>query len=362
MATKPILTELNNGIITAVHAMPMKDLNSNNDSSFEIDRKLFNKSYYPIPLNNVIGRSIVQRRAPALRHGFVIDGPKSVLQKKWIGGNRDASQIVENRRKATTGQIMTFSGPQSFANKQDNNPRIDALARVRGGGARVPPKVAARPANYTQVSVPIINYLRIIAVGWNATDGTIVKSRNSSAYGISPGIYSYTNQNPTLIPLYIRPNQFVISYNVYTINRITGASTFNRYNLFGTNNEYANLVTQLNSLTSDVIVIIATYDEPQTVTQGNISRSPLPQSVVTAMQRCGASADFGSTSGTYGTAPTTYTGIINYRGAYVLVGIPGMGVGNGLQRYKGINNNFTGDPDAVVDIKISIINGNYTLV
>jgi len=155
MATKdgkPILTELNNGILSSVHAMPLKDLTSNNDSSFEIDRKLFNKSYQPpiswskLPL----GRSFIQRRSPAIDHGFVIDGPKTVLQKKWIGGSRDASQIVENRRKATTGKIMSFSGPQSFTSN-DNNPRIEALARVRGGGARVPPKVAARPSNYSVV-------------------------------------------------------------------------------------------------------------------------------------------------------------------------------------------------------------------
>jgi hypothetical protein len=165
MATKgPILTELNNGIINANGAMPLKDLTSDNTGSFELTRKLVNKSYQP-PINYKTapaGRSFFQRRAPAIEHGFVVDGPKSVQQKKWIGGNRDASQITANRRKKSTGQIMTYSGPQSFTNPKDNNPRIDALARVRGGGATVPPKVGVRPVTYYN-GPTIIQYYRIIS-------------------------------------------------------------------------------------------------------------------------------------------------------------------------------------------------------
>ena len=152
MTTKtPILTELNNGIINANGAMPLKDLTSDNTASFELTRKLVNKSYQP-PINYMTaptGRSFFQRRAPAIEHGFIVDGPKSVQQKKWIGGNRDASQITANRRKKSAGQIMTYSGPKSFTNTKDNNARIDALARVRGGGATVPPKIAARPVTYS---------------------------------------------------------------------------------------------------------------------------------------------------------------------------------------------------------------------
>ena len=50
----------------------------------------------------------------------------------------------------TTGASMTKPGPQSFKNPNDNNPRIEALARVRGGGASVPPKVSNR------VTIPYI--------------------------------------------------------------------------------------------------------------------------------------------------------------------------------------------------------------
>jgi len=141
---RPILTGLSNGVLKSTNAMPMKDLTSTNDAAFEIDRKLFNRAYIPRPnfLTMPMGMSIVQRRAPALQHGVIIDGPKTVLQKKWIGGNRDSSAITANRRKLTTGRIMNSPGPQSFTNVSDNTTRINALARVRGIGSRAPIKVS----------------------------------------------------------------------------------------------------------------------------------------------------------------------------------------------------------------------------
>ena len=145
---RPILTELNNGIIKGKGAMPLKDLNSDNAGSFELSRKIANKAIAIINYKTApIGRSFFQRRAPGIEHGFVVDGPKSVQQKKWIGGNRDASQITANRRTKATGQIMSFTGPQSFTTTNDNNPRIDALARVRGGGYRTPIIVGQKNVN-----------------------------------------------------------------------------------------------------------------------------------------------------------------------------------------------------------------------
>jgi hypothetical protein len=137
---RPILTQLNNGITRATNGMPLKDLTSDNQTSFEMNRTLFTKSYVAKPnfRSMTLGKSIIQRNAAGIQHSAVIDGPKTVLQKKWIGGNRDASSIVANRRKNTTGQVMSFVGPSSFVNVSDNTTRINALARVRGGGARVP--------------------------------------------------------------------------------------------------------------------------------------------------------------------------------------------------------------------------------
>ena len=363
---RPIITQLNNGIINARGAMPLKDLTSDNNSSFELTRQIFNKSYQP-PINyktTPVGRSFFQRRAPAIEHGYVVDGPKSVQQKKWIGGNRDASQITANRRKNTTGQIMTFPGPRSFTNIKDNNTRIDALTRVRGGGATVPPKVASRPVTYYN-GPTIIRYYRIVSAGLNAvTSGgsatNFVTYTSSTAYNVSPGIYNYTNALPTPVALYnvFPKGGFVRSYNILTIDRISGATSYRSFDVFGLLTNATAMANYLNSLTTSVIVVIATYDEPSTTnndpgftSQSIDATTPVNNTAfITAMKRCGAPSNFGN--------PVNFF----YRSAYVLVGSPGIGTGNGLSRYAGANNGATGDAAAVVDLTIYYANGQYTYV
>jgi hypothetical protein len=68
------------------------------------------------------------------------------------------------------------------------------------------------------------------------------------------------------------------------------------------------------------------------------------------MKRCGAPSNFGNPANFF------------YRSAYVLVGSPGIGTGNGLSRYAGANNGGTGGADAVVDLTIYFANGQYTYV
>ena len=160
----------------------------------------------------------------------------------------------------------------------------------------------------------MFTYYRIISAGFKAVTDGLINISSSTAYGSSPGFYSYIQNNPyetTLANLQMSsPNNYKISYNVLTIDRTTGETTFTNYNIFGDNvsNTNANaMITQLNGLTSSVIVVISTYDEPK-----NNGTHLLSQSFVNAMKRCGASAHFGSAGGTY--SPGSYSGFINYRG------------------------------------------------
>jgi len=146
----PVLQQLNNGFIpgNVVHAMPMKITTSDNAASFKLGRSLFGRAYQA-PVNyseNLSAKSTdqIKRQSPAIHNGFLLDGPKTAVQKKWIGGNKDASNAMLRRKMNNTGAIMNAAGAQSFKAPTDNNPRIDALARVRGGGARVPVKVGHR--------------------------------------------------------------------------------------------------------------------------------------------------------------------------------------------------------------------------
>ena len=372
---QPVPQQLNNGVLSSTHSMPMKIFTSDNDSTFGLNRMLFQRSYlnpvnYSQPQQ---GNEIIQRQSPGIRNGFILDGAKTVNQKKWIGGNRDASDIISRRRINSTGSILNTSGNQSFKNPNDNNPRIDALARVRGGGARVPPKVQNRPVNVSYAPV----YYRIISAGFNSMitdqdDGQgntftgYILTPNLSATGISPGIYSYPVSDPdsTANPLAnIYPlENFLRSYNVLTIDRKTGNTIFKNYDVYNNNSTKQEpthageeMINYLNSLSSSVIVIIATFDEPETY--GN-DTEPLTQSFVDAVKRCGGSSSFGSKIGSY--EPGNYNGKIYYRSAYVLVGIPGIGVNNGSEYYSGGED---GDPYAVIDLRISIdYKGNYNII
>jgi hypothetical protein len=142
-------TEINNGISTAKMGMPMKDLTSDNNASFEMNRRLFQKAYIA-PNNFAIrqeGKSVIERESLGLSNNqVVIDGPKTFYQKKWIGGNRDASQVAKNRRVNATGAVMSNvnNAPTSFKDIVDNNTAREALRRVRGGGAANVAQISAK--------------------------------------------------------------------------------------------------------------------------------------------------------------------------------------------------------------------------
>lgn len=113
------------------------------------------------------------------------------------------------------------------------------------------------------------------------------------------------------------------SYTMHRIRRTDGAVVFTRqYDVYGTTYGSLDLANDLNLTTNDYIVIVHTYDEPQTRRlTGGLSQ---------AMLRCGASREvFGSTTN------------FNYRSAYVLVGIPGSGIAAGIEAYAGSTNNST---------------------
>ena len=120
----------NNAVLSGVKAMPQKDSTSDGTSTFAGARH-----EYAETVNSVMT-------------------PVSVTQhKKWFG-NHDASEIAWRRRvhEIGVGSLNAGKGKMAFMNKNDRNSRIDALARVRGGGYVVPPKVRHTP---TQSGVPI---------------------------------------------------------------------------------------------------------------------------------------------------------------------------------------------------------------
>jgi hypothetical protein len=110
-------TEINNGTLSSLKAMPQKDLTSDGASSFAMARRQYTEVY------PVIDQSINQK-------------------KKFIGGNRDASSVVARRRAVEVG-VGTLNAnklPTSMMGVRDINDTSSALRRARAGGAYVPPK------------------------------------------------------------------------------------------------------------------------------------------------------------------------------------------------------------------------------
>jgi len=115
------LQNINNSVLSSEKAMPLKDSTTTNDSDFSIPRHQY--------IETISSRSIVE--------------------KKWTGGNRDASQVIANRRISSVGNgsLNAAKNPMSFTSSSETNTVRQAKKRVRSGGATVPAKVTHKYAN-----------------------------------------------------------------------------------------------------------------------------------------------------------------------------------------------------------------------
>jgi hypothetical protein len=120
MSGPPVLQGMNNGTLSSEKAMPTKDLTSDGGSSFAMSRLGYVRA--------------LQLTAPT---------QDVALEKKWYG-NKDASQIIANRRIAEVGQgsLNSTASPMSYTTTSDTNTARQARNRVRSGGAVVPSKRA----------------------------------------------------------------------------------------------------------------------------------------------------------------------------------------------------------------------------
>lgn len=123
---------INNGILTAIKAMPQKDINSTGDSDFSAPRHQYVRAY-----SNIVETNEVK------------------IQKKWFA-NRDSSSIVERRKYNAigNGSLNASNKKIAFSQHNDINTTRDALNRVRNAGYVTTPKVRANPNNHPTPSWP----------------------------------------------------------------------------------------------------------------------------------------------------------------------------------------------------------------
>lgn len=118
------LNNLNNAVLTGVKAMPLKDLNSDSNNSFAVDRKAY---------SNTVKVDAAQ-----------------YAKKKWMGGSRDASDVAARRRISAAGSSMNPSGDAfSFTSNNEKNTINNALNRCRNQGKCATPKVTNSPHHTT---------------------------------------------------------------------------------------------------------------------------------------------------------------------------------------------------------------------
>jgi hypothetical protein len=109
----------NNGRLTTIKAMPQKDSTSDGTTTFSLSRRTYMETFQTTSITSA------QKN-----------------KKKWYG-NRDASQVVANRRvdQIANGSLNSDAKPISFTTVTDRNVERQALHRMRSGGASVPAKV-----------------------------------------------------------------------------------------------------------------------------------------------------------------------------------------------------------------------------
>jgi hypothetical protein len=119
----PTRENLNNGTLSFPKSMPQKDLTSDGGST------------------NMMGRRAYEEISNG-GHSVTVD-----KQKKFIGGNRDASSVVARRRVANFKGMQSATA-NSYTTVRDVNDTSSALRRVRAGGYVPPLKCAHLPAGF----------------------------------------------------------------------------------------------------------------------------------------------------------------------------------------------------------------------
>lgn len=117
---------INNGTSNVIRGMPLKELNSDNDSTFSMGRRIYGRA-----LNMTAPTLIVEQ------------------QKKWLQ-SRDSSSFIDikKNRALGVGSLNATGESISFTNGDDINETRRALSRTRNNGYIVPKKVTGSNAPF----------------------------------------------------------------------------------------------------------------------------------------------------------------------------------------------------------------------
>ena len=139
------INDINNGILKGAKAMPQKDLTSNNENAFSMNRHTFVRQTQLVRPNTSIPPTNQRKWSVGNSYHSLITANEVIAKtnKKWIGGNRDSSSITSKRRVNAIGEnsLNKNGGNMSFTTSTPGNDVRDAKHRVRSGGSIVPAAV-----------------------------------------------------------------------------------------------------------------------------------------------------------------------------------------------------------------------------
>jgi len=144
------INNINNGTLKAPKAMPQKDITSNNENAFSMNRHTFvRQTQITRPTPMIPSTNQRKWATGAAYHSFTsVNEIVAKTNKKWMGGNRDSSSITSKRRVNAIGEnSLNKSGvAMSFTTIKSGNDVREAKHRVRSGGSIVPPAVTHKYA------------------------------------------------------------------------------------------------------------------------------------------------------------------------------------------------------------------------
>lgn len=166
LSDKPIIQGINNSRLSAIMAMPIKPSTAAGDSEFSNNRRAYIDGYIPTPAhplvktdNHTLNAHTVNNAMFGFRGFSLINHNNttqaSTIQKKWINGSRDASQIIQNRRvnSVGNGSLNAANKPLSFMSNNQTNQTETLVARqtIRRSGSAAPAKKIYKHMDYVKL-------------------------------------------------------------------------------------------------------------------------------------------------------------------------------------------------------------------
>jgi hypothetical protein len=263
-------------------------------------------------------------------------GEKPAVEKEWAAIYNESASLISQADALGVSRV-------NYVAKL--NALNSYLGNIPGWGDRVtdsPIDPTTFTNNFTAYYTEKTTLVNAIAqqastmANWGSVAGrpshcrVVAAGGNASGYNIGPGFYIESTSSATY--------GAGRSYNLVVIRRSDRAIiNHDVFDVYGNITEAYRLRNVLNGYGADVIIVVYTADEPL--------NNHFESTLAAAMYRCGASkAVYGSPQ-------------FQYRSAYILVGIPGVGEGGGAEAYQG---NVGNDPNAWCDIGLTIDNlGNF---